>query len=78
MACETRDDEDENDEPSEPGEGDITTEDHLTFYQYGREYLRVDDGDDYKQALIIKMQTDQFFPNVWFISDHGNAHLIEL
>jgi len=35
-------------------------------------------GDDHKAALRAYMERTQFWPNVWFISDHGNAHLITL
>jgi hypothetical protein len=83
------DEDQENDEPSEPEEGDITTEDHLHFYQYGKLYLEVpatainpvtklEYEPSYKRRLKAKMDQDQFWPNVWFISDHGNAHLMDL
>lgn len=84
-----------NPEPSEPEEGDITTEDHETFYQYGKLVLermpgswrivsdRVStwlmyDTEDYTTALRAYMERVQFWPNCWFISDHGNAHLMDL
>lgn len=77
-------DDDEDDdgyhEPDEPEEGDITTEDHVTFYQYGKKWLTVSrDADDEEMwsAINAKMKKEGFFPNVWFISDHGNAHLME-
>jgi len=88
-------------EPSEPEEGDITTEDHETFYQYGRVVLEpyckpgdavslwfgYDHGkqfqirtepDDHVAAIRAYMDRVQFWPNVWCISDHGNAHLMDL
>jgi hypothetical protein len=49
-------------------EGDITTTDHEHWYQYGRPYVT---GNDL--ALAEAMVGDRFFPNVWFISDHGNV-----
>lgn len=64
-------DESRFDEPSEPGEDDITTSDHTHWYQYGKLYFT---GDE--KGLKRKMGKDKFWPNVWFISDHGNAHLI--
>src|SRR6185503_21331843 len=40
----------EDDEPIEPEEGDITTEDHIHFYQYGKLWLIV----PYKTAIVLK------------------------
>jgi hypothetical protein len=54
-------------------EGDITTEDHEHWFQYGKLY-HVGDENSLKQ----QMEADQFWPNTWFISDNGNAHLISL
>lgn len=65
-------------EPREPEEGDITTEDYRKFYQYGRIYLQVGRDADWRKSVNRQMKKDGFFPNVWFISDHGNAHLMIL
>jgi hypothetical protein len=87
--------------PSEPGDDDITTTDHETFYQNGKQVLwpvtkislpgrhwRYRDARGHGQelgayvdgitALRAYMERVQFWPNAWFISDHGNAHLINL
>ncbi len=64
------------DEPSEPEEEDITTADHRRFYQSGKLILALEESDDMWAALHAHMQHTKFFPNVWFISDHGNAHLM--
>jgi len=92
---------DPDSEPSEPEEGDITTEDHETFYQYGNVvienargrndfdasetwYLRINGrqititAKTPEQAVRQYMERSQFWPNCWFISDHGNAHLMDL
>lgn len=93
---------DDGAEPTEPEEGDITTTDHKTFYQYGRKVLeragtlRGDDaaqwygydartsfalgtfGNDHCAALRAYMARVQYWPNVWFCSDHGNWHLMDL
>jgi len=53
--------------------GDISTTDHQKWYQYGKLYHQ---GSE--DSLKQKMDKDQFWPNVFFISDHGNAHLIDL
>lgn len=40
--------------------------------------LRPGDEMDYRAAIRAYMDRVQFWPNAWFISDHGNAHLIDL
>jgi hypothetical protein len=62
----------------EPEEGDYITEDHEKFYQYGKFVLTVDEDDDYKKCIREHMEENKFYPSVWFISDHGNAHLIDM
>ncbi len=61
-----------------PEEGDITTEDHCRFYQDGKLILDLDEDADHVAALLEHMEQDGFWPNVWFVSDHGNAHLMSL
>lgn len=66
---------------SEPEEGDWVTYDHSNFYEYGtnRRVLYVDPDATTKEMwgrIRLKMNADSFFPNVWFVSDHGNAHLM--
>lgn len=65
--------EEEEEEPSEPEEGDITTHDEKHWLQHGKPYFT---GD--REGLKAKMDADKFWPNVWVISDHGNACLITL
>lgn len=65
------------DDFGEPEEGDITTSDHLTFRQYGKIVLRLNKDEDMWDTLDIVMSAAKFWPNVWFISDHGNAHLMK-
>jgi hypothetical protein len=62
----------------QPAEDDITTEDHKNFYQNGKLVLELDEDADHIAALKEYMEKEQFYPNVWFISDHGNAHRIDL
>ena len=66
---------DDCDDPQEPEEGDLTTEDGRTFYQDGKCVLTVPEGKNVKRAVKAFMQTAQYWPNVWSISDHGNCHL---
>ena len=66
-------------EPQEPEEGDWTTDDHAKFYSYGKLILSVSvelTRDEMWQAIDAKMAEDKSWPSVWFISDHGNAHLM--
>jgi hypothetical protein len=67
---ESEDDEEEAGD-DEPDEDSITTTDDEKWYQYGKLYHR---GD--RASLKRKMDKDRFWPNVFSISDHGNAHLI--
>ena len=63
---------------SEPEEGDYITTDHEHFYQHGKLALVVEEGDDWARALQAQMERERFWPDVWFLSDHGNAHRIDL
>lgn len=65
-------------EPSEPDEDEITTEDHRHFYCFRRCIVTVGDDDEWQAAVKAWMEKEQYWPNVWFISDHGNAHLLSL
>lgn len=65
-------------EQMEPGENDLTTEDHIHFYLYGKLVLTIEDGHDMKQELLVWMDRESYYPSVYWISDHGNAHLINL
>lgn len=73
----------ENVEPQEPQEEDIITQDHHTFWVVGqisrKPWLVTPRDWEWEQTVVAireQMEADQFFPDVWFISDHGNAHLI--
>ena len=70
----------EYEEPDSPEEGDLATEDHRTFYTYQEGFrgvaFVVEDDAEMWDAIQAYMDRSQFWPNVWFISDHGNAHLM--
>lgn len=71
-------DEDEDSEP-EPTEDDLVTTNERDYYQYGKRVLTIDtDKEDRNAALRAYMDRTQFWPNAFQISDHGNAHLIDL
>lgn len=67
VVSESVNEEDEGD----PEEDDITTEDDNKWYQSGKLYHT---GD--RASLKRKMDKDNYWPNVWVISDHGNSCLI--
>ncbi len=73
---------DPGDEPEGPEEEDLVTEDHVHFYEYGGPRrgpaVTVEGDADWRQAVVAWMREQQFYPNVWFLSDHGNAHLLDL
>jgi hypothetical protein len=73
------DDDDSDSEPDEPEDEDWVTEDHVTFReQGGRGVIVVPDGQDWRTVVKARMEEEGFYPNVWFISDHGNAHLLNV
>jgi hypothetical protein len=64
----------------EPQEDDLVTSDHSKFYQNGKIVLTVSPDasrEEMWRELDRYMKRSNFFPNVWFISDHGNTHLME-
>lgn len=65
-----------------PQEGDLVTYDHRNLYVWGaglrKSVLLVTNVNRFNAQVRAYMKRDGFFPNVWFISDHGNAHLIDV
>lgn len=69
----------------QPVSGDITTEDYHSFWEVGglsREpWLRTPNDWEWEEtveAIRQKTEEEQFWPNFWFISDHGNVSSIGL
>lgn len=63
-----------------PEDDDVTTGDHENFYRSERLWLVVSPNSSPAamwKRIDAQMKRDGFFPNVWFISDHGNAHIME-
>jgi hypothetical protein len=80
-AIEYDDDEEEDDTDDEaegPDDDALTTTDDVHFYQYGKLVLTVGEDEDRDVALRRFMDEQQFWPDAWSISDHGNAHRIDL
>lgn len=55
---------------------DWITEEGNQFYQNGTLILDATDMTDKQaaRAAALIMKRQQYWPNVWFISDHGNVH----
>jgi hypothetical protein len=77
------------DEPAGPDEGDYVTSDYILWYEHGtnRLLLRTQcppehdfdaPADDWKEQVRAHMDAEQFRPDAWLVSDHGNAHRIDL
>jgi hypothetical protein len=79
---EDMDDDDPEPEVDEPQEDDCTIgEDEHRVYQSGKLWVEVPkDAELFERDLAIVRQqvADQYWPNVWSISDHGNAHLMDM
>lgn len=68
----------------EPEEGDLITEDWRTFWEVGDHHAPVlcfsAEMPWAEVCALIRLyfSEQRFWPDVWFISDHGNAHLLDI
>jgi hypothetical protein len=60
-----------------PDDEDLVTENHKTVYSAGKLVLTTT-PEHFIRDVNRWMEKNGFYPNVWFISDHGNAHLIDV
>ena len=71
----------EESEPSEPDEDDYTISDArgggYSVAQSGKWLGDFRERDEAEEFIRSHGNGSHFWPNVWVISDHGNAHLIE-
>jgi hypothetical protein len=69
-----------NDPPGQPEAEDLVTTDHQHFFAVDTLHkgvvVTVPAGDDWRPYVRDYTEKEPFFPNVWFISDHGNSHLL--
>lgn len=66
-------------EPTEPEEGDWVTDDYIKFREFGiHRFFNVPPGERWQHTVSARMQKESFWPNVWFLSDHGNYELLSL
>ena len=59
-------------------EDDLITEDDVHFFLGGTLVLTVEADEDRDLAILAWMEREQFFPNVFKISDHGNVIRIDV
>lgn len=72
-------DPDDDGEPDGPDDGDWVTEDCITFREVnGRGVVVVEPWDDHRFVMMERAESDKYFPNVWYVSDHGNASILDL
>jgi hypothetical protein len=68
----------------QPEEGDLFTFDYEYFFEVGdagvfdvklkkRAKVHVPEGKDWRDCVKKYMDDMQFWPGVWFVSDHGNV-----
>lgn len=69
---------DDDSEDEGPQEEDLITGDHKSVYSFGgpRKLAFTTAPDTFNVDCRAYMRRTNFYPAVWFISDHGNAHLI--
>lgn len=76
-------------EPDEPQEEDLVTNDYVTFWRHGMSDRQpvimvpidaegFESGKTWQQCVREYMERTQFWPDIWFISDHGNYVLLSL
>lgn len=68
-------------EPCEPEDGDLITEDHKTFREVGSSKrnpaLVVGEDEEMSESLRLYMIRENWYPTVWFLSDHGNYQILD-
>lgn len=67
----------------EPEEGDYIMTDvpnGVSLYQQGTwgQWNVFSDRDAAEAEILKRMKRSKFYPSVWWISDHGNAHRVIL
>ena len=66
-------------DPTQPEEGDFVYDDASSSLSVNGEHFigHFVEWDDVVRAIREYAHKHQFYPNVWQISDHGNAHLVQ-
>jgi hypothetical protein len=69
---------------SGPADDDIVIQDFGNLgsqtgaFQYGKMLFEIGPDDDRDAMLREYMDKQNYWPNVWYVSDHGNATLLEI
>ena len=59
-------------------EGDYTSSDGITWYQFGRKVFEINPSvQNAEEVIRDHANKERYWPAAWIISDHGNAHLVE-
>ncbi len=69
----------DNDYPTEPADGDYIISDSRDGYSV-TEYKYIGTYDSMDEALTMiqeRMESEKFWPDVWFVNDHGNLDLLK-
>ena len=68
-------------EEDEPAEGDLVTCDFVNVWEFGmnrRRPVLITVPEMFNQDIKRHQNEIGFWSNVWFLSDHGNYHLVDL
>jgi hypothetical protein len=71
----------EYEEAAGPNPEDWITEDYVTWTQVEgnwKDRFVVPDGEEWNVALQARMEADSFWPNVWYLDDHGGLMLLDV
>jgi hypothetical protein len=72
------DDENEPDQPDTDNDDFIESNGFEDIASHAGKYIdKFDDMDDALAAIIEKRKKDNYFPTIWFVSDHGNSWPID-
>jgi len=71
-----------NDAPEGPEDDDLVTSDYEKFYEKGFEHkgpvVQCREGGKWAHKVKAYMDKQQFWPNVWYINERGDADLIDM
>jgi len=65
-------------EKEEPSDGDYVWDDaHSSLSEVGGRFLgKFEDQDAAEEFAKRRMEREEFWPDFWWLSDHGNLHIV--